>query len=73
MRSVISFADYERIFEVIFGALDGRARTAHACLFFAAAGAFLLHKRYRISARPVVGGAAYLLDTANHTALFWKA
>ncbi len=43
-KDVIPFADYCRIFRVIFTVLDGRANTHSACIFFAMAGAAILRK-----------------------------
>jgi hypothetical protein len=60
--TVIPFPDYERIFGVIVSVLEGRARTAHACVFFALTGAAILEQKYKIKATPRAGAAAYVVD-----------
>ncbi|MEI2261579.1 DUF2026 domain-containing protein [Stenotrophomonas indicatrix] len=57
----LTLPEYRRIYEVIHSVLEGRANTPFACMFFAAAGALILNKHYRISARAVAG--AFLLCT----------
>lgn len=57
----LTLPEYRRIYEVIHSVLEGRANTPFACMFFAAAGALMLNKHYRISARAVAG--AFLLCT----------
>jgi hypothetical protein len=57
----LTLPEYRRIYEVIHSVLEGRANTPFACMFFAAAGALILNKHYRISARAVTG--AFLLCT----------
>lgn len=44
--------------------LEGRANTPFACMFFAAAGALMLNKHYRISARAVAGASLLCTDPA---------
>lgn len=61
-KSIIPFADYCRIFRVIYSVLDGRAHTHRACIFFAVAGAIFLRQHYKVKALPVAGAAAYLVD-----------
>lgn len=61
-RPHLSLPEYERIFQVIYSVLDGRARIAHACLFFSWVGTKILEQKHRIPARPVAGAAAYLAD-----------
>jgi hypothetical protein len=56
---VVPLFDYERIFRLICGALDSRANTPHACVFFSIVGAALLEKHYKVPAMPIVGAAAY--------------
>ena len=64
-RTVIPFPDYERIFGLIVSVLEGRARTAHACVFFALTGAAIPEQKYKIEATPRTGAAAYVVD--DHT------
>lgn len=61
-KPIIPFADYSRIFRVIYSVLEGRAHTHRACIFFAVAGAMLLRHHYKVKALPVAGAAAYMVD-----------
>ncbi|MFG3449927.1 DUF2026 family protein [Stenotrophomonas sp. NPDC047960] len=60
-KLLLTLPEYRRIYEVIYSVLEGRANTPFACMFFAAAGALILNKHYRIAARAVAG--AFLLCT----------
>lgn len=61
----ISFADYQRLYRVIYTVLQGAgAITAHSCKYFAIAGAYILESTHRLNARPRFGSAFYLLDDA---------
>lgn len=62
-KLLLPFADYCRIFRVIYSVLDGRAHTHRACVFFAVAGAIILRQHYRLKALPVAGAAAYMVDS----------
>ena len=57
----LTLPEYNRIFEIIYSVLEGRAKTPFACMFFAAAGALILNKHYKTPARAVAG--AFLLCT----------
>lgn len=57
----LTLPEYNRIYETIYSVLEGRANTPFACMFFAAAGALILNKHYKIPARAVAG--AFLLCT----------
>lgn len=61
-KPIIPFADYCRIFRVIYSVLDGRAHTHRTCIFFAVAGAILLRLHYKVKALPVAGAAAFMVD-----------
>lgn len=61
-KLILPFADYCRIFRVIYSVLDGRAHTHRACIFFAIAGAIVLRRHYKLSALPIAGAATYLVD-----------
>jgi len=61
-KLLLPFADYCRIFRVIYSVLDGRAHTHRACIFFAVTGAFILRQHYKVQALPVAGAAAYMVD-----------
>lgn len=62
-KLLLPFADYCRIFRVIYSVLDGRAHTHRACIFFAVAGAIILRQHYQLKAIPVAGAAAYMVDS----------
>lgn len=64
-KLLLPFADYCRIFRVIYSVLDGRAHTHRACIFFAVAGTLLLRRHYRLKALPVAGAAAYMVDASK--------
>lgn len=57
----LTLPEYNRIYEIIYSVLEGRANTPFACMFFAAAGAMILNKHYGIPACAVAG--AFLLCT----------
>jgi hypothetical protein len=54
-RPPLTAKEYERIYQVIYSVLDGRANTPHACLFFATAGSLILNKYHSVPSRPVAG------------------
>lgn len=62
MKSLIPFADYERIYRLIHGVLGPRAKVAQACIFFSLVGAALLEMIYKIPAKPVAGAAVFALS-----------
>lgn len=62
-KLLLPFADYCRVFRVIYSVLDGRAHTHRACIFFAVAGAIILRRHYQLNALPVAGAAAYMVDS----------
>ena len=62
-KLLLPFADYCRIFHVIYSVLDGRVHTHKACIFFAVAGAIVLRQHYQLKALPVAGAAAYMVDS----------
>lgn len=61
-KFLLPFADYCRMFRVIYSVLDGRAHTNRTCIFFAVAGTLLLRRHYKLNALPVAGAARYLVD-----------
>jgi len=62
-KPIISFADYQRLFNVIVTVLNGaEAHTANACVFFSIAGSYILDKVYGVNARPLAGAAFYRVD-----------
>lgn len=62
-KLLLPYADYCRIFRVIYSVLDGRAHTHRACIFFAIAGAIILRRHYKLKALPIAGAAAYMVDS----------
>lgn len=58
----LSAQEYERIYQVIYSVLEGRANTPHACMFFAIAGALILNKHHGIAASPVAGAFLLCVD-----------
>lgn len=62
-KLLLPFADYCRVFCVIYSVLDGRAQTHRACIFFAVAGAIILRQHYKLKALPVAGAAAFMVDS----------
>lgn len=64
-KLLLPFADYCRIFRVIYSVLDGRANTHRACIFFSIAGTLLLRRHYKLNALPVAGAAAYMVDSSK--------
>lgn len=73
-KPVLSFLDYQRLYRVIATVLNSvDAHTAHACLFFSIAGAFILDKTYGLDARPLCGSAFYRVNDADgYTLAFTK-
>lgn len=61
-RIAIPLPDYERVFRVIYSVIDDHANTPHACIFFAIVGAAILEIKYKITATPVAGAAAFAVD-----------
>lgn len=59
----LSFADYQRLYRVIVTVLKSvDAHTAHACKFFAIAGAYILSESHGLNASPRFGSAFYRVD-----------
>lgn len=60
---LLSFADYQRLYRVIVTVLNSiNAHTAHACKFFAIAGAYILSESHGLDASPKSGSAFYRVD-----------
>lgn len=69
-RPPLPLADYQRIFRVLKTVLDGAdANTAHACIFFSVAGAYLVEQIYKKKCQPVAGAAFYRLDDEAESVL----
>lgn len=60
-KLLLPFADYCRMFRVMYSVLDERAHAERACIFFAVAGTLLLRRHYKLNALPVAGAAAYMV------------
>ena len=62
-KLLISFTDYERLHHVLVTVLNSvDAHTAHACKFFAIAGAYILSKTHGLEASPRFGSAFFRVD-----------
>jgi hypothetical protein len=63
-RSLLSLADYQRIYAVIYSVLEASEVTIthRACLLFACAGALILREHYNLPATISAGGAALMVD-----------
>lgn len=56
----IPFADYQRIYQVLYTVLRAvGGHTAHGCTFYAMGGALLLREAYGLDAHFIAGGALY--------------
>ncbi|ASL48843.1 hypothetical protein bAD24_p00710 (plasmid) [Burkholderia sp. AD24] len=65
-RYLLPLLDYQRIFQVAHGIIREVGHdVSKSCLFFSTVGAFLLSRNYGVTARPVVGGAFYKIDTSD--------
>jgi hypothetical protein len=63
LKLPLSFDDYQRLYQVIATVLDSAGpNTAHACKFFAIAGAYILTKTHGLKAFPRFGSAFFLID-----------
>lgn len=61
--TIISFADYQRLYRVIVTVLNSvDAHSPHACKFFAIAGAYILSKTHGLDASPRFGSAFFRID-----------
>lgn len=69
-RFLIPLSDYNRIHQVIHGVANAFGGAAKGCIFFAACGAYLLEKHYKIAARPVAGGFALRVNDKPEVAFF---
>lgn len=58
----LTLPEYERIYQLIYSVLDGRANTPHACMFFAITSSMILNKHYKIPATPVAGAFLLCVD-----------
>jgi Protein of unknown function (DUF2026) len=64
-RLLLPLPDYERIYRLITGVLDGNGNTPRACVFFSAVGCALLEQNYKVKADFRGGGAAYAMATGG--------
>jgi len=65
-RGPLTFADYQRIYTVLYATLQAaEARTHRACIFFTIVGAAILRKDHGLQAQIVAGAAAYSFDDAG--------
>jgi hypothetical protein len=68
-KLLLPLLDYQRIFRVIYSAIDERSHSGRACIFFALVGAAILRKHYKLNATPLVGAAAIVVNANNSSAL----
>ena len=59
---LIPLVDYQRIYRVICGVLDGRINAPQACIFFSIVGSAILEMKYKIKATPIAGFTAILVN-----------
>jgi hypothetical protein len=71
-RFLVTLAEYNRIYRVAHGALVDIGNPERACMFFAAFGALLLNRHYRIPARVVAGAFALCVGEGPTVAFFGK-
>jgi len=65
-RFLFPLSEYNRIYQVVHGVRQAFPNSEKGCIFFAACGAVILSKHYKIPARPVAGGFAMCVnDTPN--------
>lgn len=70
-RTVIPLPDYERIYRLICGVLDTRAKTTQSCIFFSLVGAEILRKHYKLDATAMAGSAAYFINAKEAAVHFF--
>lgn len=68
-RSPLMLPQYERIFKVIYSALDGRAKTENACIFFTLTGALILQEHYGLDCQPFAGAALLNIGDSSNTVI----
>jgi hypothetical protein len=68
----LTLPEYNRIYEVIYSVLEGRANTPFACMFFATVGALILKEHHKIAARPVAGAFFLCVDPESFGISFAK-
>lgn len=70
---LLPFADYQRIYQVIYSVLQASevARTHRACFFFASVGAMILRDRYGLEATFSAGNMALMVDSQASSVLFY--
>lgn len=69
-RFLIPLSDYNRIHQVAHGVANAFGGASRGCIFFAACGAYLLEKHYKIAARPLAGGFALRVNDRPEVAFF---
>lgn len=69
-RFLIPLSDYNRIHQVVHGVANAFGGAERGCILFAACGAYLLEKHYKIAARPVAGGFALRVNDKPEVAFF---
>lgn len=73
-KTIISGADYQRIFRVVYSVLEPDLRDPeHGCFYINILAAALLREYYHIPAIPVVGAAAYCLNGKANSILLYAS
>lgn len=71
-RFLLTLSEYNRIYQVARGVLEGVAKAEKSCIFFASFGAYIMSKHYKIPARAVAGGFALCISDEPKVAFFGK-
>lgn len=68
-KFVLPLSDYNRIYQVVHGVLQGRDDIRNVSALFAIVGALVLKQHYGILARPVAGGFALCVEPGKNLIL----
>lgn len=71
-KFLITLAEYNRIYQVARGVIEGVGTAEKSCIFFASFGAYILNKHYKIPARAVADGYALCVSDEPKVAFFGK-
>lgn len=71
-KFLITLNEYNRIYQIARGVVEGVATAERSCIFFTSFGAYILSKHYKIPARAVAGGFALCISDEPKVAFFGK-
>lgn len=71
-KFLMPLSDYNRIYQVAHGVLEGIASVERSCIFFASFGALIINKYYDTPARVVAGSFAFCIGGSSEIAFFGK-